>query len=335
MSITEAKTYELKKQIIDIGRLLWEKNLVTGYNGNISLRVDEGLALITARGTCLGFLGEEDVVLIDFDGKVIGPGEASSERVMHTAVYRNFPETRAVVHTHTPHTNGFFLENETFSSRIFEAKFYLGEVKGVEQLTPAVSDVAPVINEFKANNIVALRNHGVVAVGKNLFDAFVLIQALEEAIITDMTARVYSRNVLQALPGKAAPGAPVAKKYKLFSKEQIDEIVRQVNGDEKLRELGEKTNMTFDLAVKLDETGQVYSFSFQKGRIGSVENRSDVEFLINAPENVWRAVFNQEVDPFVATTQKKMHLKGDFAKISKFYAPCSRLFELWANVPVI
>ena len=38
----------------------------------------------------------------------------------------------------------------------------------------------PVIKELKASNIVVLRNHGVVAMGKDLFYAFVLIQELEE-----------------------------------------------------------------------------------------------------------------------------------------------------------
>ena len=124
------------------------------------------------------------------------------------------------------------------------------------------------------------------------------------------------------------------KKYKLFSKEQINEIVKIVNGDPQMKELGEKTNMTFDLAVQLNETGQTYSFSFKRGNIAKVGTSPDVEFLISAPEKVWRAVFNREIDPFVATTQKKMNLKGDFAKISKWYAPCSRVFELWQRVPV-
>jgi putative sterol carrier protein len=88
------------------------------------------------------------------------------------------------------------------------------------------------------------------------------------------------------------------------------------------------------LAIQLDETGETYKFSFANGKIEKVSNNSDAEFLITAPENVWRAVFNREIDPFVATTQKKMNLKGDFAKISKWYAPCNRIFELWGNVPI-
>jgi putative sterol carrier protein len=92
--------------------------------------------------------------------------------------------------------------------------------------------------------------------------------------------------------------------------------------------------MNMDLAVKLDETGQIYSFRFEEGRITDVGHDGNAEFLISASENIWRAVFNREIDPFVATTQKKMRLRGDFARISKWYAPCSRIFEIWANVPV-
>ena len=98
--------------------------------------------------------------------------------------------------------------------------------------------------------------------------------------------------------------------------------------------MGEKTKMTMVLGVKLNETGRVFSFRFQNGRIAQVGKDEDAESLISAPENVWRSVFNCEIDPFVATTQKKMNLRGDFAKISKWYAPCSRIFELWQRVPV-
>ena len=114
----------------------------------------------------------------------------------------------------------------------------------------------------------------------------------------------------------------------------MDQIVKVVNDDDQMAALGQKTSMNMDLAVKMDETGQVYSFRFENGRIIEVGQDDHAEFLINAPERVWRAVFNSEIDPFVATTQKKMHLRGDFAKISKWYAPCSRVFELWQKVPI-
>ncbi len=327
----------LRKNIISIGRLLWEKELVSGINGNISVRLDEGRILITASQTCLGLLKETDILLATIEGEALEEGVISNEKLLHTSIYKNFVDTQAVIHTHTPYANGYFLEQKSLQSRIFECRVYLGEVKGIEQNTPAVTDVAPVLEALKVNSIVALRNHGVVSMGKNLFDCFLLVQCLEDAAKVDAISKLYSCNVQRTTNNDTSHvgrSTSHEKKYKLFSQEQIDEIVRLVNDDAALKDLGAKTQMTMVLAVKLDETGQVYGFHFENGQIVNVDNNEDSEFLISAPESIWRAVFNQEIDPFVATTQKKMNLRGDFAKISKWYAPCSRIFELWTEVPV-
>ncbi len=334
--MTEEELQSVKKSIIAIGHLLWLKDLVGGLNGNISVRLDENTLLLTAHGTCLGLLQGKDLLTVDLEGKVLGEGNVSTENLLHTSIYKNYPEARAVIHTHTTYTNAYFLENETITPRIFESKFYLGDVKAVPQATPAVTDPEPVMDALRNNNIAVLRNHGVVAKGEELFDCFLLVQALEEAVKIDAISRLYSSGQRSEVSSQEqAESTPTAsKKYKLFSQEQIDEIVQLVNNDAQLQSLGEKTAMTMDLGVHLNETGETFSFCFENGKITKVGNTDEVEFFITAPENIWRAVFNQEIDPFVATTQKKMHLRGDFAKISKWYAPCSRLFELWSQVPV-
>ncbi|MBI3314702.1 MAG: class II aldolase/adducin family protein [Candidatus Omnitrophica bacterium] len=355
---------QLKHKIIATGKLLWDKGLVFGFNGNISQRLDAHTVLITATGTCLGYLTDKDILTMDLKGEVVGKGMASTERLMHTAVYKALPKVQCVLHTHTTYTNGFFLSNDRFTPKTFEARFYLGEVKAVAQTTPSVTDPAPVVDALKMNNIVVLKNHGVVAVGDDLFNAFVLIQELEEQVKMDLVNVHYKKmsfpNVppTDGIPPKVVTfvgnpdtsisGPPIAddlrcrssfggdknKKYKLFSKEQIEEIVRLVNADAQMQELGGKTAMNMALAVILDETGQAHRFTFENGRITQVAQDAEAEFVINAPEAVWRAVFSRQIDPFVATTQKKMHLKGDFARISKWYAPCSRIFQLWTKVPV-
>jgi len=163
----------LKKNIISIGLLLWEKNLVSGLNGNISRRIDEEKILLTAHGTCLGLLQEKDILIMKLDGELLDEGSVSTEKLLHTEIYKNFPEATAVIHTHTTYTNAYFLTNETLIPHIFETKMCLGEVKAIEQLTPAVTDAGPVMESLKGNNITVLRNHGVVAKGKDLFDCFV------------------------------------------------------------------------------------------------------------------------------------------------------------------
>ena len=344
--MNKAKIAKLRKEIIDIGRLLWEKDLASGLNGNISTRVEGDKILLTATQTCLGRLTTKDLILMKTDGTLLEKGKVSTEKLLHTEIYKNFPEVQAVVHTHTNYTNGYFFANDALTPSTFESRFYLGDVKAVEQHTPSVTDARPVIEALKTNSIVVLKNHGTVAMGKSLFDCFLLIQVLEDAVKVDAISRLYKMGEMGVgaglvpvrLPSGPPQGVPLSaqetRRYKLFSQEQIDEIVRLVNTDAQLKELGEKTNMTMDLAVKLNETGQIYSFHFERGNIKRVGAEEEAEFLISAPKNIWRAVFNREIDPFVATTQKKMHLRGDFARISRWYAPCNRIFQLWQRVPV-
>lgn len=333
------KIKQLKEEIISTGRLLWEKDLASALNGNISARVQDDVIVITAHATCLGMLKESDLVVMRLSGEVLDGGKVSTEKLMHTEIYKSFPESKAVVHTHTPYINGYFLNNSQFAPSTFEAKFTLGEVKGIPQSTPSVTDAVPLIEALKSNNIAVLRNHGVVTMGPGLFDCFLFIQTLEEQVKTDAISRLYAGSQVtshksQEKSEQRSTSNDQRKKYKLFAQDQIDEIVRLVNADNQLKELGAKTQMNMDLAVQLNETGDVFSFKFQNGQIVDVGKDANAEFLISAPEKVWRSVFNREIDPFVATTQKKMNLRGDFARISRWYAPCSRIFQLWQEVPV-
>jgi len=115
----EIKNY--KKNIIAIGRFLWEKDLVSGLNGNMSRRVDDDTILLTAHGSCLGLLQEKDILTMKVDGS-LSEGSVSTEKLLHTEIYKNFPETTAVIHTHTTYTNAYFLTNTTLTPKIFETK---------------------------------------------------------------------------------------------------------------------------------------------------------------------------------------------------------------------
>lgn len=328
-----------KKEIIEFGKLLWDKNLVSVLNGNISLRVGEQI-LITATKTCLGFLKDQDIVCIDMEGNVIGEGAVSTENKLHRDIYQAFPGAQAIIHTHNVYTNAYFLEQAEFVPRIYENKFWFSSIKSVPQSSPNCQDTDPVIAELKRNNVMVMGRHGTVAMGKTLFDSFLLVQELEEAIKVECISRMFrapsSDPHVVCEERKDEPQKECGKKkVKMFSQAQIDAIVELVNNDPQMKAMGEQTAMNMELAIKLNETGEIFSFLFKEGRIDQVGQNADAEFLVSAPEVVWRSVFNSQVDPFVATTQKKMDLRGDFAKISKWYAPCSRVFELWTQVEIV
>jgi putative sterol carrier protein len=60
----------------------------------------------------------------------------------------------------------------------------------------------------------------------------------------------------------------------------------------------------------------------------------DAPFVISAPRDIWELIFLGKLDPFVAVNQRKMQLKGDLLRLSCWYTPFSRLFELFKQVRI-
>lgn len=328
---------QFKKEIIEIGRWIWEKDLTAAASGNISVKVGQGALLITGHDACLGMLKESDIGEIDLEGEPKRKGfQPSTEKMFHASVHKNL-NTSVVLHVHPTYTNGYFAANDSIEFDTFETRLTFGEVPVIVQKTPAITDISAVVEALKRSNIVVLKHHGVVAIGESLKDAFFLIQALEEAVkiacIKDLYMGRKSGQV--ATEESKSVSEPNSKKYKLFSPEQIKDIVGIVNSDEKFRRLSQETALQTKLAVVLEESGLAYCFNFSDGKIADYSNSiNDAEFIITGKAEYWRQIFNRQLDPFAATTQKKLKLKGDFAKISRWYVPFNRLFELWKNTPV-
>jgi methylthioribulose-1-phosphate dehydratase len=92
------------EEIIDAGRFLYKKGWVPATSGNFSVRVNELEALITSSGKHKGALTAEDLLRIDLQGNPVSSeemGKPSAETLLHTVIYRNFPEVGAVLHTHS------------------------------------------------------------------------------------------------------------------------------------------------------------------------------------------------------------------------------------------
>ena len=83
-----------------------------------------------------------------------------------------------------------------------------------------------------------------------------------------------------------------------------------------------------------EEAEKVYKFNFQEGKIAKVEHDEDAPFVISGPAGAWRLIFEGKLDPFVATTQGKLKLKGDLGTISRWYVPFSRMFFLFKEVKI-
>ncbi len=325
---------KMKEEIIKIGQRLYAQGLAVAKSGNLSCRLDGEHILITASGTRLGELDYDDIVKVNFSsGEAADGKKPSSELPLHSLIYKNFP-SKAVIHAHPPLTNGYFAVCDTLEALTFETRFYLGNVPCIKQETPTVTQPDQVIDALKANRLVVLKNHGIVAMADKFDDALELVEALEEAVKTAAVARIFSQGAVAVKQQNAEAAASNDVAYEIFSRQHIQAIVDLVNKDPFIAQKGQELDLTVQLAIKMEGAQDAFKFNFEKGKIVRLDFDDNAPFVISAPAATWEQVFHGKLDSFVAVTQGKMHLKGELGKLSRWYVPFTRLFELFKQVKI-
>lgn len=166
----------------------WRQGLLSGCNGNASLRLAEapGRICITRSGAAKGRLTAADccVVALD-DGRALRGGPASTETGMHLAVYRTVPDCRAILHTHPRRLLALSLrladDMENFLRLpLFEAEVWRARLAFAPALPPGSRELAEAVAEAAAGRpAVWMAGHGLCAVGKSLAEALCLTEELE------------------------------------------------------------------------------------------------------------------------------------------------------------
>jgi len=172
---------ELKQQIIKFGKKLGEKNMSPGTSGNISVRYNENV-LITASGSYLGEMTEDEIVLIDKNTNVIdGNKKASSEKNLHNKIYELRPDINAIIHCHSPYVSSFAVCHKPLSKPLIsENVFYFGEIPVAEYGLPGSEKlVENTAKFFSKHNAVLMANHGIIIGAKDLKNAYYLMETAE------------------------------------------------------------------------------------------------------------------------------------------------------------
>src|SRR5689334_24206445 len=100
--------HDLKLQICDMGRRLWQRAYVDGNGGNMAVRVGEDIAICTPTLVSKGFMKPEDLCLVDFEGnQLCGVKRRTSEILMHLQIMKRQPKAVATCHCHPPYSTGF------------------------------------------------------------------------------------------------------------------------------------------------------------------------------------------------------------------------------------
>jgi L-fuculose-phosphate aldolase len=167
--------HQVKQDIVEIGRRIYNKGFAAANDGNISVRVGENEVLCTPTMHSKGFLKVDDICTVDMAGEQIsGRKKRSSEALLHLEIYRQRPEIKSVVHCHPPHATAFAVAREPIPQCVLpEVEVFLGDVPITRYETPGGQDFADTIRPFvDRTNVIILANHGTVSFGENVERAY-------------------------------------------------------------------------------------------------------------------------------------------------------------------
>jgi len=196
---------QLRKQLVQFGRLCYERHLLVGLDGNLSVRLTDSLVLATRAGVHKGLMTADDLVVVDLSGrKLRGQGRPTSEMAMHLACYRERPDIEAVVHAHPPTAVAFTIAGLSLARCVLpEVVLTLGTIPTLPYATTGTEDLAEeVAAAATRHDALLLDRHGAVCLGTSVEEAFCKLETLEHLAIIMKAARDLGR--IQDLPAEEA-----------------------------------------------------------------------------------------------------------------------------------
>ena len=196
---------KIRQEVVEAGLTLAHSSMTIGTYGNISQRVDEKYIAITPSGRDYEQLTATDIVVTDLVGEVQRldgsdveqgncvktndetasvPLRPSSELPLHLEIYKNFPEARAIVHTHSVYASALAVAHKDLPPVIEDLTQIVGGAVRCTEYTIAGTKLLgeKAVEAMQGGRSAALlANHGAVCWGRNLKEALATAQILEKA----------------------------------------------------------------------------------------------------------------------------------------------------------
>lgn len=177
-----AQAHDLKLQICEMGRRLWQRAYVDGNGGNMAIRVGDDVALCTPTLVSKGSLKPEDLCLVDFEGnQLLGGKKRTSEILMHLQIMKRQPKAVATCHCHPPYATGFAVAGVVPPTCMIPEYEVFASVAIAPYRTPGTPEmgklVADLVDQY---NTILMANHGVVTWShNNIEEAYWRVEIVE------------------------------------------------------------------------------------------------------------------------------------------------------------
>lgn len=168
-----------RREVVETCLFMQSNGLIVGTAGNVSIRVDDKVA-ISPSGVPYETMTAEDVVVFSMDGeRVDGILEPSSELPLHLSVYRE-TAAKAITHNHAPASTALGLVVD----EIPPSHYYSAMLGGIIRVAPyaefGTDELARnVTDALKGRSGALMKNHGAITIGPTVKKAAGLLPILE------------------------------------------------------------------------------------------------------------------------------------------------------------
>ena len=171
----EVKIEERIEEFVGACRRVGSYGLLRCSSGNMSRRIEDGLVLLTASGSWVGEITSENVAVCRLeDGQSINGKKPTIESRFHLGILRKRADANVVLHFQSPYALAVACskQQDYNFNLIAETVLYVGEPAEVDYFRPGSAELAEaVVSASERHDMIIMRKHGAVTVGKNLNDA--------------------------------------------------------------------------------------------------------------------------------------------------------------------
>lgn len=165
---------------------LVDQGLVVGAGGNLSMR-DGNYMYISPSGFDLKEIEPHQWVKVDITtGEIEGSLRPSSEVLMHLECFRKNEEIKAVLHAHPTYSVGVSSAGKDIPPLFPDFPAMVKSVGYIDYIIPTTNLLAEKVAELVDKDVIIMRNHGVLTLGKTMKEAYFFMQLTEES------AKVYT-----------------------------------------------------------------------------------------------------------------------------------------------
>jgi L-fuculose-phosphate aldolase len=171
---------ELRRELVRIANKLDAQGLNRGTSGNLSARYGEGM-LITPSGMGAEGLTEDDIVFVNFDGTARGRWQPSSEWLFHRDILKQRTDAGAVVHTHSVAATALACLRKDIPPFHYMIALIGGDsIRCAQYATFGTQELSNnALIALSGRKACLLANHGMIATGNDLDDAFKITVEVE------------------------------------------------------------------------------------------------------------------------------------------------------------